>query len=370
MKAQAALTHIRQLCCLGLGSEIIMPALFQSLHDYIPSFQNIFFWVGADGGYTNIYDENLQNHLAVVQLHFTEFSDTPKEKECWPGGLALIRSSLKFVNTAWYLNKQTMRTEYYNEIFRGLNAHYVIFAKTQEQGRCTGILGLFRPITDKPYTHQEERNLRALMPYIAHSLHRPADPPPSFTDTGEQGLVIMDQSAQVRYLCPGAHQLLFWASHAQFSPQYFPTIKANPFPPVLPQLCHNLIAIFQGQAAPAPVLEQQNSWGRFTFRAHWLDPYNHSASSLIGITIRRQEPVALSLARQIQHCSLSPKLKDVCLLLAQGHTQQQIAAQMHLSNHTVTGYVRTLYDKLGVHSREDLLKLLKTQRVSEITRFK
>ena len=50
MNAQAAaLTHIRQLCCLGLGGEIIMPALIQAMHDYIPSYQSIFFWTGEDG---------------------------------------------------------------------------------------------------------------------------------------------------------------------------------------------------------------------------------------------------------------------------------------------------------------------------------
>lgn len=360
MKAQAALTHIRQLCCLGLGSEAIMPALMQALHDYIPSYQNIFFWIGEDGQYTNIYDENMQNNLKVAQLYFKEFCNT-REREFWPGSLALIKSSYSFINISRYLNKQTMRTDYYNEIVRGIGVHYFIFAKAQEQGGCTGVLGLYRSVTDKPFTSQEERNLRAIMPYIAHCLRPPAVKPAAFAEAGEQGLVIMDQNAQVRHLCPVAHKLLFWASHAQFSMKQFPHVQAKPVPPALQQLCHNLIAIFQGQATQAPVLEHHNVWGRFTFRGYWLDPCDHSASSLIGITVQRQEPAALGIVRQMQNLPLSPRLKDVCLLFAQGHTQHQIAENLHISNHTVTDYVRTLYDKLGVHNREGLLKTLKGQ---------
>ena len=360
MKTQAALTHICQLCCLGLGGEVIMPALMQALHDYLPCYQTIFFWIGEDGQHTNIYDENIQNNLKVAQLHFGQFHGTTKESECWPGGLAFARGHQELVCTNWYLNRQTMRTDFYNEIFRGLNTHYVMFVQAQEQGRCTGMLNVCRPITDKPYTPQEERNLRALMPYIAHSLHTRTQPT-TFADTGEQGLVIMDQTAQVRYLCPNAKKLLFWASHAQFSMQHLPHVQPSPVPSVLQQLCQNLIAVFQGQALQVPVLAYDNAWGRFTFRAYWLNPCDDSDSSLIGITVQHQEPLALSITRQMKYLPLSPRLKDICLLFAQGNTQRQIAKQLGLSNHTVTDYIRTLYDKLGVRNREDLLKRLKTQ---------
>ena len=245
-----------------------------------------------------------------------------------------------------------------------MNTHYVMFAKAQEHGRCIGMLALFRPVTDKPYTSQEERNLRAVMPYIAHSLHPQVDNKPGdFVDTGERRLVVMDQNAQVRYLCPNAKKLLFWVSHTQLSLQHLPLVQVNPIPPALPQLCRNLIAVFQGQATQVPVLEYDNAWGRFTFRAHWLDPCDHCDSALIGITVQRQEPLALTIVRQMQHLPLSPKLKDVCLLFAQGQTQRQIAEHLHLSNYTVTDYVRAIYEKLGVHSWEDLLNTLKRQLI-------
>lgn len=363
MKAQAALTHIRQLCCLGLDSEAIMLALMQAVHDYIPSYQNIFFWIGEDGQYTNIYDENTQNNLKIAQLYFEEFCNT-KEIEFWPGSHALIKSKLQFIDMGRYLSKQGMRTDYYNEIIRPMNAHYIIFAKAQEQGCCTGVLALFRPITDKPFTRQDEHNLLSIMPYIAHSLHSPAVKPATFADTGEQGLVVMDQSAQVRYLSPNARKLLFWASYAQLSLHHLAQAQFDPIPAALPQLCKNLMGTFLGQAVQPPVLEHQNAWGRFTFRAHWLDPYDHSASAMIGISVQRQESAAISIARQMQNLPLSPRLKEVCLLFAQGRSHSEIAEHLHLSSYTVTDYVRTIYDKLGVHNREDLLKALKTREAS------
>ena len=362
MKAQAALARIRQLCCLGLDSKAVMPALMQAMHDYIPSYQNIFFWVGKNGQYTNVYDENIQNNLKIAQLYFREFCDT-KELEFWPGSQVLIKSNLQFIDVGRYLSKQGVRTDYYNEIVRPMNAHYIIFAKAQEQGRCTGVLGLYRSVTDKPFTPLEECNLRAIMPYIKHCLCPPAVKPAAFADTGEQGLVVMNQNAQVRYLCPNARKLLFWASYAQFSLRHLAQAQPDPIPAALPQLCKNLMDTFQGQAIRPPILEHQNAWGRFTFRAHWLDPYDHSASAMIGITVQRQEPAAIGIVRQMQNLPLSPRLKEVCLLFAQGHSHSQIAEHLHLSSHTVTDYVRSIYDKLGVHSREDLLKALKTREV-------
>ena len=198
MNAQAALTHIRQLCCLGLGSEVIMPALMEALHDYIPSYQNIFFWVDENGQYTNIYDEDWSGNLKIAQLYFEEFKDA-KEKDFWPGSTALIKSNAEILHSSTYINRKSMRTDFYNEIIRGMNTHYLMYGKAQEQDRCVGIINLCRPITSKPYTLKEERNLRTIMPYIAHSLHPRADKS-AFADTGEQGLAIMDTNGEVRYL--------------------------------------------------------------------------------------------------------------------------------------------------------------------------
>jgi PAS domain S-box-containing protein len=48
---------------------------------------------------------------------------------------------------------------------------------------------------------------------------------------------------------------------------------------------------------------------------------------------------------------LTPRQVEVLGLLEQGRSTKQIAAELHLSAHTVRNHVRRLFEALGVHSR-------------------
>jgi two-component system response regulator NreC len=54
--------------------------------------------------------------------------------------------------------------------------------------------------------------------------------------------------------------------------------------------------------------------------------------------------------------ALSQRELDVIRLIAQGHTNRQIADQLFLSVRTVEGYRANLMDKLGLHSRVELVR--------------
>ena len=52
---------------------------------------------------------------------------------------------------------------------------------------------------------------------------------------------------------------------------------------------------------------------------------------------------------------LSPRERDVFAYLAQGYGSEYIAEQLGVSYHTVRAHVRSIYKKLDIHSREELL---------------
>jgi DNA-binding CsgD family transcriptional regulator len=54
---------------------------------------------------------------------------------------------------------------------------------------------------------------------------------------------------------------------------------------------------------------------------------------------------------------LSPRERELVTLVAQGHTDAQIAAQLHISVHTVSSHLDRIRDKTGCRRRADLTRL-------------
>ena len=58
--------------------------------------------------------------------------------------------------------------------------------------------------------------------------------------------------------------------------------------------------------------------------------------------------------------SLSPREHETMELICRGRSKRYIAESMQLSENTVRGYAKTLYAKLDVHSRDELMALVET----------
>jgi DNA-binding CsgD family transcriptional regulator len=123
------------------------------------------------------------------------------------------------------------------------------------------------------------------------------------------------------------------------------------------RMCQRLIDVFTGheQGIGPPVWRCLNPWGSFVFQAHWLNNHAPEPAHLIGITIRRQEPLSLKLLRHMRKLPLSGRQTQVCLLLAVGHSRPAIAARLDVSEYTVITYTRQIYNTLQVHNRSKLL---------------
>lgn len=62
-----------------------------------------------------------------------------------------------------------------------------------------------------------------------------------------------------------------------------------------------------------------------------------------------------NLAEQAQ---LTPRESDILACLAQGRSTQYMAEKFTLSENTVKSHVRNVYQKLGVHSKQDVIDII------------
>ena len=82
--------------------------------------------------------------------------------------------------------------------------------------------------------------------------------------------------------------------------------------------------------------------------------YIYVYPTMTGALVKDLSPHADT--KPISSESLTPREKDVLLLLAQGNTNRQIAQKLNLSPRTIEGHRASLVSKLGISSRVELMK--------------
>ena len=91
------------------------------------------------------------------------------------------------------------------------------------------------------------------------------------------------------------------------------------------------------------------------FAATWADDYHK-----IDMSENLEEPDSpeqISEEERMQAYGLTQREQELCVLLLQGLTLQQVASTLGISFHTVSAHNRNIYRKLGIQSRAELMLL-------------
>jgi DNA-binding CsgD family transcriptional regulator len=67
----------------------------------------------------------------------------------------------------------------------------------------------------------------------------------------------------------------------------------------------------------------------------------------------------------IEAYGLTPRERDVVRAIARGMSTAEMAAELFLSTHTVRDYVKSVFDKVGVSSRGELVARLFAEHYSD-----
>jgi DNA-binding CsgD family transcriptional regulator len=365
VREKRAIASLRRLCCLGLGGQIAIPALLAELHALLPSHINYFLWAGPNEELANFYGEG--DMMASLPLYLSEFHEN-RALEVAISFEELMRRTRRseatnFQERSMKVDKRTFRRHgFYNEILRRDGLDNLLQLQIAEHDRGVGLLQVSRRDGETDFTVLDKKILEWIAPFVAHAL-APARIDERFTESGDRGLIIATASGAIQHLSPEAERLLTLAQLPDLlSPGVpLPCVGAA-MPPQVLQLCQDLVRIFENKTpSAAPVRQIRNAWGAFTFRAYWLDgaAAGTHGPPLIGVTVERLEPLALKLWRRAEELPLSGREIEVCLPLALGHSRGEIAERLGVSEHTAITHCRNLFEKLGVHSRGELVEKLR-----------
>lgn len=79
----------------------------------------------------------------------------------------------------------------------------------------------------------------------------------------------------------------------------------------------------------------------------------------------RNEEFERDIARFSESYNLTPKEQTILMLLAKGKRANQISEELFVSVNTVRTHIRNVYNKLDVHSYQDLMKKLEEEQVTK-----
>ncbi|MFM2400429.1 MAG: hypothetical protein RL341_2586 [Pseudomonadota bacterium] len=325
-----------------------MPAIVRAMHDLVDSSHNLFIWTDAQGRPIDRFCEAY--FPAVVTADAQNLAGKTDL-----AGIALhgkIAGNMRQRSTDFY------RSPFFAEVYRPMRVQHSLDAVVRVGGQPMGVLVLHRD-NDLPFSDAEQSDLEAVLPYLRNLwAQRPVHSVDSFieSDHADQGAAIVAPGGQIQYLSANAEQLLRMTDARSF-------LRAPAGMVQLPEQVAHLCAHFAlsdpvGIAHVPHSHSMVNAWGRFIFNVFWLESRAAHESGLIGLTIQRQEPLSLGIVRGLQRTALSPKQREIALMLALGKTAEEVVTQLSIGTTTYKDHVRKIYEKMGVNQRADLIRQL------------
>jgi DNA-binding CsgD family transcriptional regulator len=358
-----AVARLQTLCCLGLGGPLAIPAALAELHGLVASGGNEFYWADADLQMGNVYMESA-NFAVVSPLYFQVFHDR-RDRETRLSFSELMRTPFAspvddfFHRTLKVPLAEFRRTDVYNLVLRPLGAEKRLQAKVTEQGRPLGVLHLNRSARDPDFSARDRRLLTATIVFLAHAMREAAPEAGAIMETEDRAVVIARADGRIEALSPSASRLLQMARYARFFAAA-DWSSATTLPAPVAALCRSLAAVLEERPQhAAPVWQHRNPWGCFTFRAYPVTSKLEPGADLFTIFIEREVPLRLRLYGRLNRLDLSPREQQFCLLAIDGQRRDDIAERMGVSLNTAIAHARSVYAKLGVRNRTELIERLR-----------
>ena len=260
--------------------------------------------------------------------------------------LALAPAHVGSLDAATHRDRAASRR--YRDILRPLGLGDELRAALVVDGQCWGYLCLHREDDPLGFTPAETALVARLGPHIAHALRQSMLlHPPDAAPLPRPGVVLLDDRLNHVASTPEAEDLLSLLSDDGSTGLPLPL----PVYGVAAPLADQLHAVTQ-----LPTARVQTVRGRWlNLHASWL--HGRPGERHIAVVVEPAEPHA-SVAIVLAAYGLSPREQDVARLVVRGLSTSAISETLRISPHTVQDHLKSIFDKVGVRSRRDLVGLL------------
>jgi DNA-binding CsgD family transcriptional regulator len=213
---------------------------------------------------------------------------------------------------------------------------------------CWGWIEAHRSSDDRPFDDQDVGMLRDAAPVLGAALRR------SIAGTAASASVEPPRPPGVLVIDQSLHPVS-WTSTAWEWLRGFPGAGMYERAGILPTAVYSVAGrVISGRAEPA-VMRLRTPAGR------WVtvdgEPLQGEEAGRVAVTIRVSTPQeVLDMLTRI--CALSPRETELVSLLATGLQTRELASQLFISPYTVKDHLKTVFAKVGVRSRRELISVI------------
>lgn len=184
-----------------------------------------------------------------------------------------------------------------------------------------------------------------LIDFLLENEHARFDPTEgSGVSSSSTGLILLHRHGECAYINSAAQAILCFPNLVAGDTESRQTVREQIRSRVLP-LC--------GNSPPGTLVSGRRSYVCRTvvLEARTNDPKAATTVVVLQRVSRRNE----NLRKVCEQYKLTPREREVVILLSEGLTSKEIAQRMDISAHTVKGFVHLIMIKLGVTTRSGIV---------------
>jgi DNA-binding CsgD family transcriptional regulator len=335
---------LRQLCRLGLPAPLLLPSLLPVLRELVPATHAGFFFCDAKGSITNMYAERMLAPGMMAAYH-DRHSESNFRAQYLQRVAAAKPTSRRSVSA------QEKAGAYYKEVLTALGVEHFLYGIVRHGGKVLGQLSLYRDVQALPFSDADEETLADVLHYLGEALSVPTPVPlrDLQAHTVEEGLALLDAQGTELFADGNWQRLIRLAQGGTISP-------ANALAEVEAVPRFVLAVLSAVVSAPHAIHQVESTWGNFAFRQHNMASREGGEALALIVSRLAAEPVRLTAGAAA--LSLSPQQREVAVLVAQGHSNQNIADSMGITLNTASYHVKQVFTRLNVHERSAVAQAL------------
>lgn len=351
MNAASVRVTLRQLCHLGLPAPLLLPSLLPVLRELVPASHAGFFFCDERGGISNLYAERLLPPGVMASYHDQHSNQRFRSQY------------LARVATASPLSRRSVTADerssaYGRDVLTPLGIEHFLYAIVRHQGQVLGQLSLYRGSDAPAFSSDDEQALNGVMHYLGQGLAVPS--PLVLRDLQDQaveeGLALLDSQGRELYADANWPRLIRLAHGNAIAPATALLERET-----LPRFVSAVLAAVL--SAPNAIHQVHTAWGQFAFRQHTMA--SGRGEPAVALLLSRLAAEPLRLAQGAAALNLSPQQREVAVMMAQGHSNTEIAQHLGITTNTAGYHAKQVFARLDVHERSAVARVLGAAAVAQ-----